>query len=135
MNKLLIPLSVSLKPIKVSMIVDTDKSVVDELTKLYKHTPTEEWGGGVGVQKYFEEMWHGLNKGYEYFAANPEKVINSNQGWIEFCNDCLRCAVLYSVMTGEPMMYVDVTEKRQWLGEFSAMLKMPAEQDLLQVSI
>lgn len=129
-----IPLSISLKPIQVDMIIDANKAVVDELIDLYKHTPNEDWGGGVGIRRYFEDMWRGLQKGYTYFVANPEKITNSNQGWIEFCNDCLRCAVLYSVMLDEPLMLIDVAEKRQWLNEFLAKLKLVAEQDLLQVS-
>lgn len=129
-----VPLSISLKPIQVDMVVDTDKAVVDELIDLYKHTPNEDWGGGVGIRRYFEDMWRGLQKGYTYFASNPDKIANANQGWIEFCNDCLRGIVLYSVMTGEPLIFMDAAEKRQWLDEFSAKLKLVAEQDLLQVS-
>ena len=130
-----IPLSISLKPIQLDMVIDADKSVVDELIDLYGQTPDEDWGGGVGIRSYFEDMWRGLQKGYTYFLANPDKVANSNQGWIEFCNDCLRCAVLYSVMLDEPLMLIDAAEKRQWLDEFSAKLKLVAEKDLLQVSI
>jgi len=128
-------LSISLKPIQIDMVVDTDNVVVNELMDLYKHTPTEDWGGGVGIRRYFEDMWHGLQKGYKYFISNPEKIANTNQGWIEFCNDCLRCSVLYSVMVSEPLMFVDSAEKRQWLIDFSAKFKLVTEQGLLQVSI
>lgn len=130
-----IPLSISLKPIKVDMIVDADKVVVDQLIDEYKYTPKDSWGGGIGDQRYFQEIWEGLNDGYEHFLSNPEQITHKNQGWIEFCNDCLRCAVLYSVMTGYDLELVDISIKRKWLEAFLAKTKKVAEQELLQVSI
>lgn len=130
-----ITLSISLKPIQVDMIVDTDKSVVDELVEKYRLTPNEEWGGGIGLHRYFEEMWTGLKDGYAYFISSPADITHENQGWITFCNDCLRCAVLYSVMTGDDLEFVDVAQKREWLDRFLAKLNKAAESQLLQVSI
>ena len=130
-----IALSISLKPIKVDMVVDADKTVVDELTEMYKNTPNEDWGGGIGVRKYFEDMWEGLQDGLDYFVANPEDVTGASQGWLEFCNDCVRCAVLYSVMTHEPLELIDKTMKREWLENFSAKLKQGVSQELLHASI
>ena len=84
---------------------------------------------------YFQDMWEGLQDGFEYFIANPEDVFQATQGWVEFCNDCVRCAVLYSVMTEEPLVYVDAVGKREWLKNFSAKLKIDVSQNLLQASI
>lgn len=135
MSNTSIPLSISLKPIQVDMVVDTDKSVVDRLVDQYKHTPDEDWGGGIGKRRFFEEMWKGLKDGFEYFLTEPENITNENQGWIEFCNDCLRCAVLYYVMTDEPLAFVDAASKREWLDAFSAKIKKAAGQEFLLVSI
>lgn len=127
-------ISISLLPIKLDMVVHADKAVVDSLMDLYKYTPEEDWGGGIGKRQYFAEMWEGLKDGYEYFFSNPINIDRDNQGWIEFCNDCLRCAVLYCVMTGESLKLLTVEEVQQWFEAMNAKTGKQANQELLQAS-
>ena len=100
------PCAVSMTDLGISTVILTDKEGIEKVLYEYEAAPDHVWCDGRGKRYMYLMLKQALQSKDAHFNKHPELINQSNQDWVDFCDDCLLLYALDAFLYEKPIMLI-----------------------------
>ncbi|MEY4496674.1 MAG: hypothetical protein RL744_1738 [Pseudomonadota bacterium] len=100
---------------EINTVIISSKDDIDCMVRDFKTAKDSEWCNGMGKQYMHLMLLETAKSEDAYFKKHMHEAVQSNQRWIDFCDDCAILVALDSVLYNAPIVALHPDSFRQSL--------------------
>jgi len=91
----------------IKTLVGAKQKKIDFYLTSYRTQPDSRFGGGVGKKQLMTYTYNCIQAEDKFFDRYPEAAESDPQRWLDFLEDCIIYATLFSYLNDEPLSLVE----------------------------
>ena len=91
----------------IKTLVGAEHKKIDFYLTIYRTQPDSRFGGGVGKKQLMTYTYNCIQAEDKFFDRYPEAAESDPQRWLDFLEDCIIYATLFSYLNDEPLSLVE----------------------------
>ena len=100
------PCAVAMSDLGISTVILTDKEEIEQILHEYETAPDHVWCDGRGKRYMYLMLKQVLQCKDKHFNKHPELITQSNQDWVDFCDDCILLFLLDVHLNEKPVQLI-----------------------------